>query len=73
MKKMRVTTLLILISFVFAILAAILAESALQKQAAAIKAQQKSVQVVVANTVIAAHMTISASMLKLSGIMIVTG
>ncbi len=68
MKKMRVTTLLILLSIGFAVLAAVAAESALQRQIAAIRAQEKDAAVAVAKVVIPAHATITASMLQLISI-----
>ena len=68
MKKMRVTTLLILLSIGFAVLAAVAAESALQRQIAAIRAQEKDTAVAVAKVVIPAHTTITASMLQLISI-----
>ena len=68
MKKMRVTTLLILLSIGFAVLAAVAAESALQGQIAAIREQEKDALVAVAKVVIPVHATITASMLQLISI-----
>ena len=68
MKKMRVTTLLILLSIGFAVLAAIAAEATLQRQIATIRAQEKDAAVAVAKVVIPVHATITASMLQLISI-----
>lgn len=68
MKKMRVSTLLISMSVVFAVMAAAVAESELQHQLQDIKAQEKSVTVVVAKVDIPAHTVISPAMLQAESI-----
>ncbi len=68
MKKMRMTTLLIVLSAGFALLAAIAAETTLKRQTEAIQAQEKSATVVVAATAIPAHATITSGMVKLATI-----
>lgn len=68
MKKMRVTTVLIIVSVGFAAIAAVVAESALQGQLHMIQAQEKTVPVVVANVPIPDHTMITPAMLKVATI-----
>ncbi len=68
MKKMRMTTLLIVLSAGFALLAAVAAETALKRQTEAIQEQEKTTTVAVAATSIPAHATITSGMVKLVAI-----